>query len=231
MSRLLKTLRNLENKQPLYSREVVILFTPAITKDRFDKEKKNSWLSFATIKKEFVLTQTRFNNTWEHYRTKVIHPIVDYLTFLENNSEAKLTIDATYKDFQSYFTNPEIKLLILVAHHIQQDGISAIEFADSPIPSIELQQYIKQYQSDNPTSLMLIVCDTSKTSKGLYSSVNINSIFWASWKMPLIGGMNYIATFVSLLDSSVTTLSDAHHQAIQLIVNSFNVNNSDEATK
>lgn len=218
MANFHKSLEHLHDEQPLHCSRVAVLICPALNRGRFFKERKPPpwWKKKNHLTPEFVKLQCRYHPNWEDYLQKVVAPLVPNLEYLHLNTNATVIVDATWKDFKSIFKAPDFELLLLLAHHSAEK--EAIEFAGQMVPVEQFHSFITNTKRVKAISIFFIACHSKSFSLPLQSlNTPINSIAWASWAMPMIESMEFIATLVKSLDGT-HTLSQAYHFTLRQLL-------------
>jgi hypothetical protein len=214
-----KTIRNLENAGPVHQDRVAVLVCPALTYERFEQEMKTHNVIFQLFKKpfEFVKLQARHSDYPLYEKNVAVYALSELLE-IEENTLAKVVLNANYSDFKNIVKSRKYRLLFLVAHHIHLNkDKDYVEFADGGIPFSTVSSFLKMNQPDD-VSIMLFVCTSEYFNETLYEETDLpQSIATAYWNVPYVEALRFIKTWIYSIRNN--SISESYETAVNNFLN------------
>lgn len=228
MDHIQTTIDHLCNEKPIKAERAAVLVCPPLTKERFEKEKKEPHFIAKQFgrKREFI---KRLNlSRWEIYERQIVLHAFKQLLEIENQYSAVVMPDLKFKHFKKVIRSQYFDVIFLVAHHIiHEDEIPGnnngtilageIEFADGGVPLEKIHKFLSHLETGNRMSLTFIVCETNELQNVSYNLPAINSVAAAFWKMDFLDGIEFIKYWIRFLNGK-NTLSQAYRLAVDALL-------------
>ena len=217
---LSRTLEHLRRAVPIPSHRVAVLFCPALTEKRFNKEqKKISPVSrfLGSRYRDFIAKQAVLFD-WPDYCARIALPVSLQLKEIEHRTKAVVMVDATFQIFKQAILSGNFDVLFIVTHHPDMGETLHFEFANGAYSLDEVAALFQKKNPDKRISTIFFTCQSRQVESGLYGQVpGLESVAYADWNMPLGDGLNFLRLWIEFLDGK-TTLADAWHKASREVI-------------
>lgn len=213
---LSRTLEHLRRAVPIPSRRTAVLFCPALTRERYERERKPRSAFDRLLGRrphDFVISQLLVFD-WETYCDTVVTPANRRIQAIGQTTDTRVIPDASFRIFKEYLSNGAFDALFIVTHHPSGLGDELhFEFADGAYTLREVAAAIGKIKDSNRVSLVFFTCQSQQVQSGLYGKLpGLESVGYSNWRLSLHEGLKFLYHWIAALDGK-TTLADAWHVA------------------